>query len=183
MPLSPSVEEEKRWLALARASIGSHWQKTELPHLELGQQVADVFVSLHIDGQLRGCIGATDNDQSLQESIGHLARRCAFADPRFPPLTETELAWTQISISVLGPKRRLPVHDQQELIAAISPGDGLLLKQGGRQALFLPQVWEGVHGPGEFVAALLHKGGWSTWPEEMRAWKFDCLVLQEGLEH
>ncbi len=183
MPLSPSAEEERRWLALARASIASAWHAEPLPSLALGEEVADLFVTLHLDDALRGCIGATNNTRPLAHSIAHLARQCAFADPRFPPLSEAELARSQISISVLGPKRPLPARHRDELEAALSPGDGLILKQGGRQALFLPQVWERIASKSDFIDALLRKGGWHHWPADMQAQVFDCLVVQEGLTH
>ncbi|MBY6094029.1 AmmeMemoRadiSam system protein A [Ferrimonas balearica] len=182
MPLSPSAEEQRRWLTLARASIASDWHPEPLPQLELGDQVADLFVTLHIDGELRGCIGATNNDRPLAQSIAYLARQCAFADPRFPPLTEAELARCHISISVLGPKRPLPASDRATLETELCPGEGLLLRQDGRQAIFLPQVWEGVGSTREFVDALMRKGGWQHWSPRMQAQSFDCLVVQEGLD-
>ncbi|MBY5921785.1 AmmeMemoRadiSam system protein A [Ferrimonas balearica] len=182
MPLSPSAEEQRRWLALARASIASVWHPEPLPELMLGDQIVDLFVTLHTDGELRGCIGATNNDRPLAESIAYLARQCAFADPRFPPLTEAELARSHISISALGPKRPLPASDRAALEADLCPGEGLILKQGGRQAIFLPQVWEGVRSKTAFVDALMRKGGWHHWSPGMQAQTFDCLVVQEGLE-
>ncbi|MBY5992599.1 AmmeMemoRadiSam system protein A [Ferrimonas balearica] len=182
MPLSPSVDEQQRWLALARDSIAERWQGPRpAPELTLGNQVVDAFVSLHIDSRLRGCIGATDAERPLKELIPRLARRCAFNDPRFPALEVDELPRCQLEITLLGPKRPLPAQSRAALLAALEPGQGLLLCQGERQALFLPQVWQSLEDKGRFLDALLHKGGWSTWPDGMAAYTFDALVVQDGL--
>jgi AmmeMemoRadiSam system protein A len=93
------------------------------------------FVTLHKQGELRGCIGYVKPFKPLQEAIVDLAVSAAFNDPRFPALTADEFAQIDLEISVLTPLE--PVHDVSEIQIG---RDGLLIKQGFYEGLLLPQV-------------------------------------------
>jgi hypothetical protein len=96
---------------------------------------AACFVSLHQGGDLRGCIGVVKALRPLIDAVAHCARAAAFEDPRFEPLTKEDLAGIEIEISVLGGMRPL---EEGELPR---PGlDGVVISQGGREGLLLPQV-------------------------------------------
>ncbi|SHH77484.1 AmmeMemoRadiSam system protein A [Ferrimonas marina] len=182
MQPSPSTEEQSRWLTTARQAIAAHWQPTgPLLKLDWASHCLDAFVSLHLGSELRGCMGRLDNPQPWQVSLPALAQACAFEDPRFPPLTEAELARGWLEISVLLAKQPCPAHSREALLQALEPQRGLILQQGQRRTLFLPQVWHKLTEQEAFVDALLGKGGWSTagWPAGMKAWQFDCLVVSE----
>ena len=94
----------------------------------------------------------------LIEDIAHNAFQAAFKDPRFPPLTAEIHAGLKIEISVLSPIEPLPFADEAALLGALTPGqDGLVLVEGERRGLFLPQVWEGLPEPADFLAQLKQK--------------------------
>jgi len=105
------------------------------PPTALLREAHGAFVSLKLHGDLRGCIGRIVDEQPLFQTIAHMAQAAAFEDPRFPPLTEAEFAALEVEISILGPITRC--HDP----AAIEVGrHGLIMRQGMRQGLLLPQV-------------------------------------------
>ncbi|GAA1800306.1 AmmeMemoRadiSam system protein A [Luedemannella flava] len=118
------------------------------------------FVSLHRDGELRGCIGSLRPVRPLYLDATANAVR-AMRDPRLPPVTAAEWPRLDVSVSVLSPLAPLAVADLPALLAALRPRvDGLVISVGARQATFLPVVWEKLREPAAFVAQLLAKGGW-----------------------
>jgi len=119
---------------------------------------AATFVTLHRAGELRGCIGSVDARRALAEDVAANARAAAFSDPRFAPLETAEYAGLAVVVSLLSPRQPLAVASESEAIRALRPGvDGLYLEYGGHAATFLPQVWESLPDPQQFLAALRHK--------------------------
>lgn len=101
------------------------------------------------------------------------AVEAGFSDPRFPPLTESELAGLGLDVSILSHPRPIPAVSVAELAAALEPDrDGLILGLGRRRALFLPSVWRQLPDGREFVRHLLLKAGLDGWPEELEAARF-----------
>jgi uncharacterized protein len=96
---------------------------------------AGVFVSFHLDGDLRGCIGHPDGNQMLATVVPECAVSAATADPRFAAVSAAELRRCVIEISVLGPITA--VRDPGEIEVG---RDGLIVEQGWRRGLLLPQV-------------------------------------------
>lgn len=123
------------------------------------------FVTLTIKGMLRGCIGSPQAHLPLAEDVQENAIRAATMDPRFPPVTTSDLDSIDIEVSVLTPPRPLdcpPVERPQR----VRPGvDGLLLVASYARGLLLPQVWEKIPDPVEFLEILGQKAGLSR-----RAW-------------
>lgn len=118
------------------------------------------FVTLERGGELRGCIGSIEARRPLAEDVVENARAAAFEDYRFAPLERQELATVDIHLSVLTPSEPFPVADETELLARLVPGeDGLILEEGARRATFLPQVWESLPEPRDFVRQLKRKAG------------------------
>lgn len=118
------------------------------------------FVTLTQDGRLRGCIGSLEAQRPLGEDVSHNARAAALSDPRFAPLTRAELAATHIEVSLLSTPKQLAFADHADLIAQLRPGeDGLILECGAARATFLPQVWDGLPDPEQFLAELKRKAG------------------------
>jgi len=93
------------------------------------------FVTLTIAGGLRGCIGHIIGDRPLWETIASMAVSAAFEDPRFPPLTSHEFDEVEVEISILGPVTPCPDPELVEV-----GRHGLIMVQGHRQGLLLPQV-------------------------------------------
>ncbi|WP_456485952.1 AmmeMemoRadiSam system protein A [Hydrogenimonas sp.] len=126
---------------------------------ELGEQKA-TFVTLTIDGQLRGCIGSIIPHRPLIDDLVANARAAAFEDPRFSPLTAEEFEKVDIEVSLLTVPQPLEYSDIEDLRRKIRPGvDGVILQLDGHQATFLPQVWEELSDFDLFFAHLCLKAG------------------------
>ncbi|CAA7623008.1 AmmeMemoRadiSam system protein B [Magnetospirillum sp. SS-4] len=119
-----------------------------------------VFVTLNRHGQLRGCIGSAVAWRPLAEDVVDNAFKAAFRDPRFPPLSQSELADLDLSLSVLTPPAPLRFKDEADLLAQLRVRvDGLIIEDGGHRALFLPSVWEQLPDKRQFLAHLKAKAG------------------------
>lgn len=140
-----STDEKKTLLKLARKAIVEHFEKAgdvDTESLEEGHKITarlkeklGVFVTLHKNKQLRGCIGYIRGTMPLYQAVIENALNASFRDPRFEPLTEDELESVEIEISVLTPMERI------EAIEDIEIGKhGLYLKSGYNSGLLLPQV-------------------------------------------
>jgi len=135
--LTPS--DRKALLALARAAIADELGLPAPPTPPLRSPVFDAdrgaFVTLHERGQLRGCIGYVRAVRPLREAVAEMAVQAAFHDPRFAAVTAEEFADIDIEISVLSPLE--VVTD----VSRIEVGrDGLIVQEGSRSGLLLPQV-------------------------------------------
>jgi AmmeMemoRadiSam system protein A len=121
-------------------------------------QPAATFVTLTLDEMLRGCIGSIDPRRPLGEDVAGNARAAAFHDPRFDPLTAAEFEEVSVEVSVLSPRTPLLVASETEAAERLRPGvDGVYLEYAGHAATFLPQVWENLPDPVDFLAALRQK--------------------------
>ncbi len=118
------------------------------------------FVTLTKGGQLRGCIGTLAAYRPLAEDVRQHAIAAALEDYRFPPVSEAELPEVQIEISRLTPPRPLAYQTPEQLLEQLHPGvDGVVLRSGMRRATFLPQVWEKLPRPEDFLNQLCLKMG------------------------
>ncbi len=181
------AEEQRLLLDVARRSIAHGLRTGEPlpvacedfpPALQLPRAC---FVTLHLGGTLRGCIGGLVARRLLVEETARQAFQAAFHDPRFAPLAEDELPELEIEISVLSPLERLDVHSEEELLGALRPGvDGVLLREGSRQGTFLPTVWKSVPDAREFVRALKHKAGLPDdhWSSGIEAWRYTVASIE-----
>lgn len=133
------------------------------------------FVTLEKHGQLRGCIGMLEATKPLAEDIAHNSYSAAFADYRFPPVTEDELEDLSIHISILNPAELIYCTSEAELLTLLRPNiDGLILDDGMHRATFLPSVWESLSDPTEFVHHLKMKAGLApnSWSPQLRAYRY-----------
>jgi len=170
-PGSPRYEAEhgRKLLQIARASISAALG----PGPEGGAPAAEEpwlkewrasFVTLMQGEELRGCVGTLEAQRPLAADVAENARAAAFQDTRFKPLARDEFARTDIEVSLLSAPKRLRFEDHADLIARLRPGvDGVILEQGdeksGKRATFLPQVWEGLPDPEQFIVHLKQKAG------------------------
>ena len=121
-----------------------------------------VFVTLSLRGSLRGCVGSYVPRRRLVEDVAWNAYGAAYRDSRFSPLRGDELQDLEVHLSLLTPLVPLEVGSRDELLENLRPGvDGLLLEDPPHRSTFLPQVWETLTDPGDFVAELFLKAGLS----------------------
>ncbi len=146
-------------------------------------QTAASFVSLHRGGALRGCIGSAQAWRALAVDVAGNAAAAAFEEPRFPTLTAAELSGLTLSVSVLTAPEPIAAPSAAALIDALRPGhDGLILRDGERVGVFLPQVWDAVPDAAEFVARLAEKAGLPAghWPPTLEARRFATASVESG---
>lgn len=134
------------------------------------------FVTLKKAGQLRGCIGSIISHAPLATDLCENAFKAAFRDPRFAGLSRAEIGDDlELSISVLSPPQPFGFADEADLISKLTPfEDGIILADGNRRGLFLPQVWDQLPDPKDFLAHLKRKAGLAMdhWSPNMRAERF-----------
>lgn len=134
-------------------------QPSEVPSKKLTETGA-CFVTLHKNGNLRGCMGTLEASRPLVFDVIDNTLNSAFNDPRFPPLSIPELEKVKISISVLSAPKPLPVKDSKDLLRKLKPNKhGLIIKKGWARATFLPIVWEQLTTKEEFLGHLCLKAG------------------------
>ena len=118
------------------------------------------FVTLRLNGQLRGCVGSPVAWRPLVEDVVDHAFNAAFRDPRFPPLAPGEEAALDLSVSVLTPASPITFSGEADLLAKLRPRvDGLVIDDAGHRALFLPSVWVDIPDPHMFLTHLKLKAG------------------------
>jgi len=144
------------------------------------KEVKGTFVTLSIDGNLRGCIGQIIPDEAIIETIGQNAQSAAFHDPRFPQLDSKEFESVEVEISILSKPERLTYSNADELLDKIKKDiQGLIIRSGGHSATFLPQVWDDIETEEEFLSHLCMKA--SLPAEEWRKGKLE--VYTYTVEH
>ena len=136
------------------------------------------FVTLKIDGNLRGCIGRFPSADPLYEVVNQMATASAFDDTRFDPLTKAEYKKIEIEISVLGPLKRI------NNISEIVPGKhGIYIKKDFRSGTMLPQVLtENKWTIEEFLGYTSRDKaglGWTGW-KDAELYIYEAVVLEEN---
>lgn len=175
--------ERRALLELARAAIAARVTGGP-PPAPVGEDLPDrragAFVSLHRGRELRGCIGHIEADRPLAEVVARVAASAATEDPRFPPLTPAELPLVDIEISVLGPLERIDPTDPSQIEVG---RHGLVIEQGGRRGLLLPQVatewgWDRE----TFLEHLCLKAGLprDAWRTGAAVYRFEAEVFGEA---
>ncbi len=131
--------EKGTLLDIARLAIASYIVDKKIPVVKSDEKALNrkcgVFVSLHKEGSLRGCIGAFTSDDPLYKTVAVMAASAAFEDPRFPPVVEDEVKDLDIEISVLTPLKR--IDDPKEIEIG---RDGIYIVKGSKKGVLLPQV-------------------------------------------
>jgi AmmeMemoRadiSam system protein B/AmmeMemoRadiSam system protein A len=133
------------------------------------------FVTLTENERLRGCIGSFNPYRPLVEDALANTAQAGLADPRFPPLKESELTELRLEVSILSHPRPTPAGSESELAHVLEPDrDGLILTAGRHRALFLPSVWRHLPDAHEFVRHLMAKAGFepNRWPQKLQASRF-----------
>ena len=164
-------------LELARRSIASKRILDIDPsgYPEPLRAIGSTFVTLRLDGELRGCIGALEASRPLVADVARSAFKAAYEDPRFSPVTPEERDRLELHISVLSPSERMSFTSEEDLLAQLRPGlDGLILEEDSSRATFLPDVWESLPEPRDFVARLKEKAGLAAdhWSSRIRVSRY-----------
>jgi AmmeMemoRadiSam system protein A len=182
LPESFAPEEQSAMLALARSAIVAALENKPLqlpqpepPCLTLRR---GVFVTVHVSGKLRGCIGVIEGREPLSASIPHCAQGAALHDPRFSPLRASELGELQIEISVLSELHAIAA-DQAEI-----GKHGLFVVAGDQRGLLLPQVAIEHHlSRVQFLEETCRKAGLprDAWRKpETQLFGFTCEIFHEN---
>ncbi len=172
-------------LGLARASIASAFGPARCADQSAPWLRAEgaCFVTLRQDGELRGCVGSVEAYRPLLEDVTANAHASAFRDSRFPPLRASELERTRIEVSLLSPRELLSVRSEADALAQVRPHiDGLVLEWGRHRGTFLPQVWEALPDPRDFLVQLKLKVGlpYDFWSDEIRLGRYQVAKWSES---
>ncbi len=176
--------DQRLLLDIARRAIEAAVLRSPYPRPEAGApspataDAAAAFVTLHEEGQLRGCIGLMRFEVPLWINVRDAAAAAALNDPRFLPVTESELSALEVEVSVLEPPVEVPDA------AAFEAGrHGIVVERGGHRALLLPQVAaEMGWGAEQMLDAVCRKAGLSesAWrDEETRLFVFESVCFGE----
>lgn len=178
-------EQGKVLLPIARTAIS---QALNVPHradedapwlVEHGA----CFVTLTQHGELRGCIGTLQAHRPLLEDVKSNAVAAALYDPRFPALHAEELEYTAVEVSLLSPVRAMEFRNEDDALAQLRPGiDGIIFQYGHYRSTFLPQVWEQLPQPREFMAHLKRKAGLphTFWADEVKLSRYSVTKWSEA---
>jgi AmmeMemoRadiSam system protein A len=110
------------------------------------------------DGRLQGCIGSLEPRRPLVEDVAKNALAAAFADPRARGLAPSDMDDLRVEVSVLSPLAPIAYDGTEEgARRALPVGDGIVLEHGPHRATFLPQMWNELRTPREFLDELKRK--------------------------
>lgn len=180
-----STDQGHILLPLARSAIAQQLGQaasatTDAPWL---QEPGATFVTLTQAGELRGCIGTLQAHRTLLEDVQANALAAAFQDPRFRPLSLTELSYTRVEVSLLSPSEPIVFESEQHALAQLRPDiDGVIFEYGYYRSTFLPQVWEQLPDPETFMAHLKHKAGLSPnfWAANVKLARYTVSKWKEA---
>ena len=173
-------ETERELLAIARGALEARVRGTPVPDTgpQEGSPRHGAFVTIFCNGELRGCLGRVTSDWPLPDLVSHLAQEVADSDPRFTPVEPHELKDIILEVSVLTPEREIQSLEEIEL-----GRHGLIIEQGSRKGLLLPQVPEEHDWDREtFVAQACLKAGLpaDAWQRGARLLVFEAQIFGEG---
>lgn len=168
----PTKEDDSprgpRLLALARAAAeealgvpGAHVRAAATDAEPWLRAPGATFVTLHRrDGELHGCIGSLEAHRPLGADVRANAMAAATLDPRATDVRPEAAKGLVVEVSELSPLERIRVPSREALLRELRPGeDGVVLSWHGRRGTFLPQVWESLPDPDDFLSHLERKAG------------------------
>ena len=182
----PEAEKGETLLKLARSEIASKLWEGAAQNFTAAwlQEPGASFVTLTREGELRGCIGSLEAHRPLEIDVRENAVAAAFRDPRFMPLSSAEFDEIRVEVSLLSPTEPLEVEDEAAARAVLRPHvDGVVFEYGHHRSTFLPQVWEQLPDPDEFLAYLKRKAGlpMDFWAEQVRLSRYTVTKWKEQM--
>ncbi len=179
-------ERGRTLLGIARGAIGSRLGQAAPPRVDhpawLAQPGAS-FVTLTMDGALRGCIGSLQAHRALGLDVAANAENAAFHDPRFAPLALQEWPRVEAEVSLLSTPEKAEFGHEIDLLGRLRPGvDGVILEHGGRRGTFLPQVWDSLPDRRRFMQELKRKAGLApdTPLAQCKVWRYQVVKWREA---
>jgi AmmeMemoRadiSam system protein A len=173
--------DRRTLLRIAREAVAAHLSGAPAPACPsggAGARPGGAFVTLHNNGELRGCIGHIEADEPLGVIICRCAVAACSADPRFPAITARELPELEFELSLLG--RLEPVSSVDEIEVG---RHGLVIEMGRCRGLLLPQVatewgWDRE----TFLAHICQKAGLpkEAWKQGAKLWRFEAEVFHDS---
>lgn len=140
------------------------------------------FVTINKNGKLRGCMGSLLANQAIAFDVAQNAYSAALEDNRFSPLTKEDLKDITLSVSLLTGFERINYKDEQDLLSRLKPGaDGLVIRAGNRQGVFLPSVWKELPERADFLNNLKVKAGMtpSFWSNNIKVYRFRAVEISK----
>ena len=191
MPIESAFSNEQGQvlLQIARAAISSALSQVVAQPEPVGDAAVRLqapgvsFVTLTQLGLLRGCIGSLEARRPLLDDVKANAIAAALHDPRFAPLTLSELGFTSVEVSVLSPMQPLDFDSEEQALAQLRPGvDGVVFAYGRYRSTFLPQVWEQLPKPRQFIAHLKQKAGLAPdfWAQDVKLQRYTVHKFKES---
>ena len=174
-------------LPIARAAIAQALGKNQSAREDAVwlQEIGACFVTLTQAGALRGCIGTLEAYRPLLADVKANAVAAALHDSRFAPLREEELASTRVEISLLSPLQAMRFANESDAVSQLRPMiDGVVFEYGEHRSTFLPQVWEQLPEPENFLMHLKRKAGLATdfWADDVKLSRYTVSKWQEPSE-
>ncbi len=152
-----TTEDQAFLLRTARAVLEGMKEEQKVPKQLLEKR--GVFVTLTIDGALRGCIGELYPVHSIYDAVVENTKRAAYDDSRFPQVTEREKPLIRIELSILSLPEAIAYTSQKQLFGLLHNHPGVIIRADDHAATFLPQVWDTLRDPEEFLSHLCAKAG------------------------
>ena len=173
----------KAILDLCKIAISSRFEnkETQIKYPQVFNQLGASFVTLEKNNHLRGCIGSIIAHRSLILDIVSNAQNAAFKDPRFNPVEKSEVEQLQIAVSILSEPKKMNFKDEEDLLNQMRPNiDGIIIKDKGYQAVYLPSVWEQLPNKKEFLNTLKIKAGLSAdyFSDTFEAYRFETVYIK-----
>ena len=142
-------------------------------------QYGACFVTLKLNGKLRGCIGSVYPTKPLILDLIDNTKNAAFYDPRFEPISDRELSKLSISVSLLSSIERINFKDEKDLLSKIYP-HGIIIAEKDRRAVYLPEVWEQLPERDIFLNSLKEKAGLppTYFSRSIEAYKFNAISIE-----
>ena len=139
------------------------------------------FVTLTKNGKLRGCIGSLMPRNAIADDVAKNIRKAALEDKRFEPVVGEKLKDLEIAISFLTNYEKIEFTTEEDLLNQIVQGtDGVVLRDGNRQGVFLPSVWSEFKDKKEFLENLKLKAGLAPnyWSEKIKIYRFRTVEIK-----
>lgn len=181
-------EQGKILLQIARMAISGALRVPSASVTEVDEnmpwlsQPGATFVTLTQWGELRGCIGSLQACDPLIEDVSNNAVSAALYDPRFSPLAADELETVSVEVSLLSELQPIDFSSEADVLAQLRPDiDGVVFEYGPYRSTFLPQVWESLPQPQQFLARLKSKARLSEdfWAEDVKLSRYTVNKWRE----